>query len=125
MIATRALLRAAPRGLAANLSSSILRARAPIAALPLVRHSSDFSAQSAKVARVLKDEHKHEKEEYEQAKEIKKFLKETEFTFKDTEGDVNLMLEREMGDKLVRIEWQLSSPFDPDADNAGGEGEAD
>merc|ERR1719392_154450 len=31
------------------------------------------------------------------------------------------MLEREVGDKVVRIEWQLTSPFDPSVDAEGGE----
>merc|ERR1739848_629756 len=64
----------------------------------------------------------HEEEQYEQAKEIKKFLKNSEFKLVDTEGDVNVMLEREVGDKVTRIEWQLTSPFDPDADAEGEEG---
>mmetsp|Transcript_103586 Transcript_103586/g.251516 ORF Transcript_103586/g.251516 Transcript_103586/m.251516 type:complete len:233 (+) Transcript_103586:71-769(+) len=79
------------------------------------------SAAASKVVKTLTSEIKHEEEQYEQAKEIKKFMKSTEFKLVDTEGDVNVMLEREVGDKVVRIEWQLTSPFDPDADAEGEE----
>lgn len=59
-------------------------------------------------------------------KEIKNFLKNTPFKLIENDGDVNMALEREAGDKTVRIEWQLTSPFDPEAmDEAeGGEGDA-
>merc|ERR1712129_374850 len=63
---------------------------------------------------------KHEDEQYEQAKEIKGFLKKTDFKLADVDGDVNLALERALGDdKVVRIEWQLSSPFTPEEDMEG------
>jgi len=80
-------------------------------------------AAASKVMKTLQAEVKHEEEQYEQAKEIKKFLKSSDFKLVETEGDVNMMLERELGDKMVRIEWQLTSPFDPNADVEGGEGE--
>jgi len=85
------------------------------------RHLSSGGAAS-KVVKTLTSEIKHEEEQYEQAKEIRKFLKSTEFKLVESEGDVNMMLEREVGDKVVRIEWQLTSPFDPDADAEGEEG---
>merc|ERR1719198_828919 len=97
------------------------RALRPVAA----RFSSDLAPASTKVAAVIREEIKHEKQEYQQPKDIRKFLQETKAVFKDTEGDVNLCLERELGDKLVRIEWQLSSPFDPEAMGAEDEGEQD
>lgn len=34
---------------------------------------------------------------------------------------MNIALEREVGGKVVRIEWQLTSPFNADADAEGGE----
>lgn len=78
-----------------------------------------FASGGAKVAKALEAEIKHEKEAYEQSKEIKNFLKSSPFKFVEADGDVNMALERDAGDKVVRIEWQLSSPFDPE----GVEGE--
>mmetsp|Transcript_139095 Transcript_139095/g.432758 ORF Transcript_139095/g.432758 Transcript_139095/m.432758 type:complete len:236 (-) Transcript_139095:51-758(-) len=79
------------------------------------------AAASSKIAKALGGELKHEQDQYEQAKEIKSFLKASPFKFIDTEGDVNMALEREMGDKTVRVEWQLSSPFNPDGEEEEGE----
>merc|ERR1719277_2531642 len=36
-----------------------------------------------------------------------------------------MALERQLGDKIVRIEWQLTSPFDPDMDMEAGDGEVE
>jgi len=84
--------------------------------------SRRFSAASNAV-KVLASEIKHEEEQYEQAKEIKSFLKNSPFKLVELPGDVNMALERELGDQTVRIEWQLTSPFDPEADAEGGEGD--
>merc|ERR1712194_71300 len=54
------------------------------------------------VAKVLDAEIKHEDEQYEQAKEIKAFLKKGAFTLVEADGDVNLALERKLGDRAVR-----------------------
>eukprot|EP00929_Paragymnodinium_shiwhaense_P036911 TRINITY_DN19729_c0_g1_i1.p1 TRINITY_DN19729_c0_g1~~TRINITY_DN19729_c0_g1_i1.p1 ORF type:complete len:264 (-),score=83.19 TRINITY_DN19729_c0_g1_i1:138-854(-) len=78
---------------------------------------------AAKVVKTLEAEIKHEEEQYEAAKEIQRFLKNSEFTLADKDGDVNMCLSREMGEKLVEIEWQLTSPFDPTADMEGGQDE--
>jgi len=76
-------------------------------------------AAASKVIKTVDAEIKHEEDQYEQAKEIKSFVSGSEFKLVDTAGDVNMALERDMGDKVVRIEWQLTSPFDPDADAEG------
>eukprot|EP00928_Gymnodinium_smaydae_P055593 TRINITY_DN390_c0_g1_i5.p1 TRINITY_DN390_c0_g1~~TRINITY_DN390_c0_g1_i5.p1 ORF type:complete len:230 (-),score=94.10 TRINITY_DN390_c0_g1_i5:92-781(-) len=81
------------------------------------------AAAGGKVAKCLEAEIKHEEEQYEQAKEIKDFLKTSQFKLVETNGDVNMCLQREMDDKVVKIEWQLTSPFDPDMDVEGAEGE--
>ncbi|CAE7620617.1 exgA [Symbiodinium sp. CCMP2456] len=75
-------------------------------------------------AKDLQAEISHEQEQYQQAKEIQKFLKSTDFKLVETEGDVNMQLERTVGDKQVTIEWQLTSPFDPTADVEGGDQDA-
>jgi complement component 1 Q subcomponent-binding protein len=77
------------------------------------------SAAGAKVAQTLQSELKHEQEQYEQPKEIASFLKSSGFKFVEEDGDVNMMLEREMGDKVARIEWQLTSPYAPDGEMEG------
>mmetsp|Transcript_10206 Transcript_10206/g.16585 ORF Transcript_10206/g.16585 Transcript_10206/m.16585 type:complete len:241 (-) Transcript_10206:30-752(-) len=77
------------------------------------------SAAASKVAKTLQSEIKHESEQYEQPKEIKSFLKETDFKFIEKDGDVNMALERSVAEKVVRIEWQLSSPYSPEADEEG------
>ncbi|CAK9020302.1 unnamed protein product [Durusdinium trenchii] len=56
------------------------------------------------------------------AEEIKKFIDSTDFKLVEAEGDVNMHLEREIDGKLVKVEWQLTSPFDPTADVEGEEG---
>eukprot|EP00438_Fugacium_kawagutii_P015963 Skav227100 [mRNA] locus=scaffold199:79975:97107:+ [translate_table: standard] len=87
---------------------------------PLLCQQRCFSLSSAaKVAKDLQAEIGHEKEQYQQAKEIKKFLESSNFKFNEKEGDVNMSLEQEVGDKLVKVEWQLTSPFDPTADVEG------
>lgn len=118
--------------LRANIRRSLLQAvrpafgtvaRCPSYGLPSQRAIS--SSAASKVAKVLEAELKSEKESYTQPEELQKFLKSSPFKFVDTEGDVNLALEREVGDKVVRIEWQLSSPFVSDGENAEGEEEDD
>jgi complement component 1 Q subcomponent-binding protein len=45
---------------------------------------------------------------------VQQFLKENpDWQLVDADGDVNLKLTREVGDKLVAVEWQLVSPFNP------------
>jgi len=85
----------------------------------LVEARGFSSSAASKVAQTLQSELKHEEEQYEQPKEIKSFLKNNEFKLVDEDGDVNMMLERNMGNKVARIEWQLSSPYAPDADMEG------
>ena len=81
-----------------------------------------FSSAAGKVAKAVAAEIKHEEEQYEQAKEIKAFLNNTPFKLVEKDGDTNMALERELGDKTVRIEWQLTNPFDPEAMDEGQEG---
>eukprot|EP00930_Biecheleria_cincta_P105204 TRINITY_DN977_c0_g1_i2.p1 TRINITY_DN977_c0_g1~~TRINITY_DN977_c0_g1_i2.p1 ORF type:complete len:246 (-),score=76.28 TRINITY_DN977_c0_g1_i2:42-731(-) len=70
-----------------------------------------FSAGASKVAKVLESELKHEEGQYEKPKEVQNFLKNSPFKFVEAEGDVNMALERQMGDKTIRIEFQLSTPM--------------
>jgi len=79
------------------------------------------AAACSKVTAILQAELKHEEGQYEQAKEIKTFLKGSSFKLVEVDGDVNMALEREVGDKTVKVEWQLTSPFDPEGEEEGGE----
>jgi complement component 1 Q subcomponent-binding protein len=98
--------------------------RLAIARVGLLRRSSSLAPLggprhfASKVVEALQGEIKHEEGNYEPSKEIKAFLKDSPFKLVDADGDVNMTLERELGDKTVKIEWQLTSPFDPDM---GGE----
>mmetsp|Transcript_92980 Transcript_92980/g.184596 ORF Transcript_92980/g.184596 Transcript_92980/m.184596 type:complete len:231 (-) Transcript_92980:52-744(-) len=113
-------------------SSRIFRCVARQAFPQLNRHGSYLLAPNrslafstaavSKVAKTLHSEIKHEEDQYQQSKEIKKFLKTSEFELVESDGDVNMMLQRVVGDKIVRIEWQLTSPFDPDMDAEGQDG---
>jgi len=85
------------------------------------RTRSFSGAAASKVVKSLTAELKHEEEQYEQTKEIQSFLKTSGFKLIETEGDVNMALEKDLGGKVVRIEWQLTSPFDPEGDVEGGE----
>jgi complement component 1 Q subcomponent-binding protein len=82
----------------------------------LLQRQRFASAAASKVAQVLQAEVKHEEEQYEQPKEIKDFLKGSDFKFVEEAGDVNMMLERDFGNKVARIEWQLTSPYAPDGE---------
>ncbi len=58
-----------------------------------------------------------EKEQYEQIETIKSFLKENpQWKLKESKGEVNMNLEKQVGDKDIVIEWQLVSPFGSDFD---------
>jgi len=83
------------------------------------------SAAAQKVSQTLQAELKHENEQYAAPKEIQEFMKNGDWKFIEEDGDVNMALERSVGEKVVRIEWQLTSPFAPDemegAEDMGGQ----
>mmetsp|Transcript_61691 Transcript_61691/g.160095 ORF Transcript_61691/g.160095 Transcript_61691/m.160095 type:complete len:241 (+) Transcript_61691:85-807(+) len=111
---------AAPRlGASAALTAAAACRAPPVLAAPAVRGFA--GAAAGKVVKTLQAEIKHEEEQYEQAKEIKAFLKKSDFKMVEKEGDVNMMLEKELGDRVVRIEWQLTSPFDPTEEEEDGQ----
>eukprot|EP00746_Dinoflagellata_sp_MGD_P162611 gnl/MRDRNA2_/MRDRNA2_90243_c0_seq1.p1 gnl/MRDRNA2_/MRDRNA2_90243_c0~~gnl/MRDRNA2_/MRDRNA2_90243_c0_seq1.p1 ORF type:complete len:230 (+),score=58.81 gnl/MRDRNA2_/MRDRNA2_90243_c0_seq1:79-768(+) len=83
-----------------------------------------FSAASSKVSKALSAEIGHEESNYQQAPEIKKFLQSSDFKLEQEEGNVNMALVRNVGDKEVRIEFQLTSPFDPETEAMGEAGSA-
>lgn len=96
----------------------------PVAAsfTPLRSHRCFSSAASSKVVKALDAEIGHEAKNYQQAAEIKKFLQDSPFKLEQEEGDVNMALVRSVGDRTVRIEFQLTSPFDPEVEAMGEAG---
>eukprot|EP00930_Biecheleria_cincta_P105205 TRINITY_DN977_c0_g1_i3.p1 TRINITY_DN977_c0_g1~~TRINITY_DN977_c0_g1_i3.p1 ORF type:complete len:230 (-),score=66.41 TRINITY_DN977_c0_g1_i3:42-731(-) len=95
--------------LAARSSLCLSRPGAALVARPASVRT--FSAAASKVSKVLESELKHEESQYEKPKEVQTFLKNSPFKLVEAEGDVNMVLERQMGEKTVRIEFQLTSPM--------------
>eukprot|EP00933_Yihiella_yeosuensis_P081367 TRINITY_DN94962_c0_g1_i1.p1 TRINITY_DN94962_c0_g1~~TRINITY_DN94962_c0_g1_i1.p1 ORF type:complete len:233 (-),score=58.88 TRINITY_DN94962_c0_g1_i1:160-858(-) len=121
MAAARSMLRQTVSCLA------LRRLAVPVARVPF-RHSQlaaltlpSTRSFSSKVTKVLQSELKHEEENYEQDKVVAAFLKNSPFKFVQKDGDVNMKLERAEGNKTVSIEFQLSSPVDFEAEEAGQE----
>lgn len=88
-------------------------------------HLRTFSAASPAVQKLNKkivEELQYEKDNYETPKDLAKLPKEWKLT--DTPGDVNIKLEKVLDNgRNVRIEWQLVSPFDPELEGFGAEGQ--
>jgi len=120
LVLGRALRQASARKLGSFCATA---PRASIGAPRFLPNRAFSGAAASKASKVLSAEVKHEEEQYEQSKELKAFLKNTPFSFKESDGDVNMILERELGNKAIRIEWQLASPFDPNMEDEEGEPE--
>lgn len=84
------------------------------------------SAAAAKLQKGVADELQFEKEQYEKPEIISKLPK--EWTLIETPGNVNMKIEKELGnDRVCKIEWQLVAPFMDDemgAEGADGNKEA-
>mmetsp|Transcript_18532 Transcript_18532/g.55349 ORF Transcript_18532/g.55349 Transcript_18532/m.55349 type:complete len:228 (-) Transcript_18532:131-814(-) len=117
MLALRGAVRAASRR---GLDACGARAAAGAWARPPAARC--FGGAASKVVNTLQAELKHEQEQYTKPDVPKAVL--DKFKLVEKDGDVNMMLEREMGGKMIRIEWQIKSPFDPDEDMEGGEAES-
>jgi len=94
-------------------SATVIPLEVPSSATP----RAFSSAAGNNVAKVLRAELKHEGEQYQQAKEIQTFLNKGSWKLVEAEGDVNIMLQKEVEERVVQIEWQLTSPFDPTAED--------
>lgn len=99
-------------------SSSLVRAIAPRAVAQRALSVRLMSgAAISKLQNVIKSEFQMEKEQYEQIETIKSFLSENpQWKLSESEGDINVKLEKTVGDKQVVVEWQLVSPFGSDFD---------
>jgi len=67
---------------------------------------------------LLQNEFQHEKTNYQDNAEIKKFLASGEWKLEEKEGDVNMVLTKTVQGRKVTVEFQLVSPFD--SENSGG-----
>lgn len=81
-----------------------------IAGLPAARFFAGPAA--SKVGKAVGGELDHEKEQYEAPSEMAKFLKDGPWTFENKDGDVELALVRTMDNRTVKIDFQLTSPYD-------------
>merc|ERR1719350_1852080 len=73
-----------------------------------------FSAVTEKLVRTLQAEAGKEEADYKQAKEIEGFAKSSGYTFVEEVGNMNMSLERDWGNNIVKFEWQAISPYVPE-----------
>lgn len=67
----------------------------------------------AKLSKGLDSELQYEKENYQKPEQMTKLQG---WKATDAPGDVNLALEKTVGEKVVKVEWQLTPPFDENLD---------
>ncbi|CXI50455.1 mitochondrial acidic protein MAM33, putative [Plasmodium berghei] len=75
------------------------------------------SSEAQKLSEVVKSEVQHEKSNYEAPENIKKFLQNSGWKFEEQEGDVNMVLTKNVDDMKVIIDFQLVSPFQAEGEN--------
>jgi complement component 1 Q subcomponent-binding protein len=98
-------------------TSSLARTATRAFSAATIGHRGFSGVAVGKLQNIIKAEIQMEKDQYEQIETIKNFLKEnSEWKLTESEGDVNMKLVRQLGDKQVVIEWQLVSPFGADFD---------
>ena len=83
---------------------------AKMAVMPMpVRTFSSFetiAAASQKLQKALDSEIKYENENYAQLEDIETFLSESGFTFTEQENGLNMTLKKDVGDKLVEVQFE-------------------
>eukprot|EP01067_Filipodium_phascolosomae_P009758 Filipodium_phascolosomae@DN947_c0_g1_i1.p1 len=73
-----------------------------------------FSNEAAsKLKKVLKSEIDLESSQYRPPPAIDTFLKSKDWKLEEKDGEVNMVLSRKVGDKVVIIDFQLTSPYTP------------
>eukprot|EP00916_Digyalum_oweni_P018949 GHVL01031603.1.p1 GENE.GHVL01031603.1~~GHVL01031603.1.p1 ORF type:complete len:167 (+),score=22.86 GHVL01031603.1:746-1246(+) len=81
------------------------------------------TAASNKLKETLGAEFEHEKSVYEHPAKCESFLKSSSWTLEKKEGDVNMVLTRQLADgKKVVVEYQLTAPYNPDMEGEEQEG---
>ena len=106
-----------------------MRARVAMA-MPSTRRC--FSAAAAQLKQTITKELKYEQENYQRPGVVSDFMAKDNWSFEEKEGDVrnilnqiykslfmcifdvkvNMMLKKELGNKSLVVEWQLSAPTD-------------
>jgi hypothetical protein len=61
---------------------------------------------SQKLSKALESEIKYENENYSQLEDIETFLNDSGFKFTEAEGGMGMKLSKEIGDKIVEIEFE-------------------
>ncbi|SBS87198.1 mitochondrial acidic protein MAM33, putative [Plasmodium ovale curtisi] len=75
------------------------------------------SSEAQKLSEVVKSEVQHEKSNYEAPENIKKFLQTSGWKFEEQEGDVNMVLTKNVDGMKIIIDFQLVSPFQAEGEN--------
>ncbi|GAB68366.1 mitochondrial glycoprotein domain containing protein [Plasmodium cynomolgi strain B] len=75
------------------------------------------SSEAQKLSEVVKAEVQHEKSNYEAPDNIKKFLQTSGWKFEEQEGDVNMVLTKNVDGMKIIIDFQLVSPFQAEGEN--------
>ncbi|CEL96950.1 unnamed protein product [Vitrella brassicaformis CCMP3155] len=89
--------------------------------LPAVQCRFFADSASSKLSEVVANEISHEKSQYEKPPIIQRFLDKKEWKFEEKTADVNMVLTKEVDGTKVSVEFQLSTPYNPE--DEGGEGE--
>jgi complement component 1 Q subcomponent-binding protein len=112
------------QGVLVRLSSRVVRGFQLAGVRAFASRPAPALSTTQKLVKVLNSELAQEQDQYEQPSYVQQFLKENpEWSLQDEAGDVNMKLSRETGGKLVTVEWQLVSPFNPSYPEEGAEGQ--
>ena len=66
----------------------------------------NIAASAQKLQKALDSEIKYENENYTQLEDIETFLNESGFQFKEEENGLNMSLTKEVGDKVVEVQFE-------------------
>ena len=129
----------------ANRFRSVARLAAPVSRMhAAVAQQALFQAQSAsmlsmqmrtfasfdqieksaqKLNKALESEIKYENENYSQLEDIETFLNESGFQFKEQDAGINMVLSKEVGDKIIEVHFEARQPLPDDMPEQEGQEE--
>uniref|UniRef100_A0A3B0MU36 Mitochondrial matrix family protein, putative n=1 Tax=Theileria annulata TaxID=5874 RepID=A0A3B0MU36_THEAN len=76
----------------------------------------NLTTESGKLLQVVQGEIHHETSNYEPPNLVKDYLSKSGWKFVEKDGDVNMTLEKKVGDLSVVVDFQLVSPFEAEGD---------
>ena len=82
-----------------------------------------IQASAQKLTKSLDSEIKYENENYAQLEDIETFLSESGFQFKEEENGLNMVLSKDVGDKMVEVHFEARQPLPNDMPEQDGEEE--